>query len=75
LKVRGIDAQVDYKLPLPEMLELGGPANLSLTAVASWLMERSTQVLVSQKPQDCAGFYGAGCSSRHRRLHHTRTSS
>ena len=28
-----------------------------------WLFERSTQVLANQKPQDCAGFYGAGCSS------------
>ena len=63
LKVRGVDAQVDYRLPLPSALELGGPANLSLTAVASWLFERSTQVLANQKPQDCAGFYGAGCSS------------
>jgi outer membrane receptor protein involved in Fe transport len=45
-------------------MEFGGEvANLSLQAVGSWLFERSTQVLTSVPPQDCAGFYGAGCST------------
>lgn len=61
LKVRGLDLQADYRVPLPGFLEFGGePANLSLQAVSSWLFERSTRVLTNT--QDCAGFYGAGCS-------------
>jgi outer membrane receptor protein involved in Fe transport len=64
LKVRGLDLQADYRVPLPGFLEFGGePANLSLQAVSSWLFERSTQVLSTVAPQDCAGFYGAGCST------------
>ncbi|MEZ0495062.1 TonB-dependent receptor domain-containing protein [Sphingomonas sp. IW22] len=64
LKVNGIDAQLDYRLPLPAALGIGNDdATLSVTAVASWLFERSTQVLESSTPQDCAGFYGAGCSA------------
>lgn len=63
LKVDGIDAQIDYKIGLPAALELGSNgASLSLQAVASWLFERSTQVLATSTPQDCAGYYGAGCS-------------
>jgi len=51
-------------VPLPAAVEIGGePANLSLQAVGSWLFERSTQVLSSVPAQDCAGFYGAGCST------------
>jgi outer membrane receptor protein involved in Fe transport len=64
LKVRGLDVQADYRVPLPGFFEFGGePANLSLQAVGSWLFERSTQVLSTVPAQDCAGFYGAGCSS------------
>lgn len=64
LKVRGLDVQGDYTLPLPAVLEVGGEAaTLRLQGVASWLFERSTQVLSTVAPQDCAGFYGAGCSS------------
>lgn len=61
LKVRGLDVQGDYTLPLPAAL--GEDATLRLTGVASWLFERSTQVLSTVAPQDCAGFYGAGCST------------
>jgi outer membrane receptor protein involved in Fe transport len=62
--VRGIDAQIDYRLPLPGALEMNGePASLTLQAVASWLLERSTRVLASSAAQDCSGFYGGGCSS------------
>ena len=61
LKVRGLDVQGDYTLPLPAAL--GDDATLRLTGVASWLFERSTQVLSTVAPQDCAGFYGAGCST------------
>ena len=39
------------------------PATLTLQAIASWLLERSTQTLTNVPPQDCSGFYGAGCSS------------
>jgi outer membrane receptor protein involved in Fe transport len=64
LTVRGIDAQIDYRLPLPGALEMNGePASLTLQAVASWLLERSTRVLASSAAQDCSGFYGGGCSS------------
>ncbi|WP_278395136.1 TonB-dependent receptor domain-containing protein [Sphingobium yanoikuyae] len=62
LKVNGIDAQVDYRVPLPGALSLGDDASLSLQAIASWLFERTTQVLATSAPQDCAGYYGAGCS-------------
>lgn len=61
LKVRGLDVQGDYTLLLPAAL--GDDATLRLTGVASWLFERSTQVLSTVAPQDCAGFYGAGCST------------
>ncbi|HEU4969850.1 TonB-dependent receptor domain-containing protein [Sphingomonas sp.] len=62
LKVRGLDVQADYRVPLPGFMEFdGNVANLSLQAVGSWMFERSTQVPGSVT-QDCAGFYGAGCS-------------
>ncbi|WP_343517654.1 TonB-dependent receptor [Sphingomonas sp.] len=64
LKVRGLDAQIDYRFTLPPALGIGGEdAKLDLKGVASWLFERSIQTLSSVPPQDCAGFYGAGCSS------------
>ncbi|MBS0416155.1 MAG: TonB-dependent receptor [Proteobacteria bacterium] len=64
LQVSGVDTQADYKLALPSLLELGGhAANLSLQATASWLFNRTTQSFAGAAPQDCAGFYGAGCSS------------
>jgi len=64
LKVEGVDAQLDYRVPLPGMLGVADePATLTLQAIASWLLERSTQTLTNVAPQDCAGFYGAGCSS------------
>lgn len=64
LKVRGVDGQVDYRLPLPGIFEFGGErANLTLQAIGSWLLERSIKTLSNVAPQDCAGYYGAGCSS------------
>jgi outer membrane receptor protein involved in Fe transport len=64
LQVSGVDTQADYKLPLPSMLGLGDhAANLNLQAIASWLFHRTTQSFSGATPQDCAGFYGAGCSS------------
>jgi iron complex outermembrane receptor protein len=64
LKVRGLDAQIDYRFTLPAALGIGGEdAKLDLKGVASWLFERSIQTLTNVPPQDCAGFYGAGCSS------------
>jgi iron complex outermembrane receptor protein len=63
LKVEGIDAQADYRLDLPSVLALAdGQASLSLMAVASWLFERSTQLLATQAPLDCAGRFGGGCT-------------
>src|SRR3546814_18305067 len=45
------------------MFELAGySATLSLQAVASWLFERSTQVIAGQDPRDCAGRIGGGCT-------------
>ena len=63
IRVNGIDAQVDYRFDLPDMLQFNGdPATLSLQAVASWLFERAQQVLVSQPAVDCAGRFGNGCT-------------
>jgi iron complex outermembrane recepter protein len=64
LQVSGVDTQADYKLPLPRGLALGnGPATFGFQAVASWLFNRTTQSFPGAAPQDCAGYYGAGCSS------------
>lgn len=62
LKAEGIDAQIDYRLDLPFARIGGENAQLSLTAVASLLFERSTQVLAGQKPADCSGKFGGGCT-------------
>lgn len=63
LKVEGLDAQADYRFDLPDAVALGDDgATLSLQAVASWLFERSTQVLSGQDPVDCAGKMGGGCT-------------
>jgi outer membrane receptor protein involved in Fe transport len=64
LQVSGVDAQADYKLPLPPALTLfSGPASFGFQGVASWLFNRTTQSFAGAASQDCAGFYGAGCSS------------
>jgi iron complex outermembrane recepter protein len=64
LQVSGVDTQADYKLPLPQSLSISkGPANLGLQTVASWLFNKTTQSFPGAAPQDCAGYYGAGCSS------------
>src|SRR5690606_24190741 len=63
LKVEGLDVQTDYRFDLPEALALGDDlASVSLQAVASWLFERSTQVLAGQEAADCAGKMGGGCT-------------
>ncbi|MBY8823311.1 TonB-dependent receptor [Sphingomonas colocasiae] len=63
IKVRGIDAQADYRFSLPSALALAdGTANLSLQATASWLFERSQQVLATLPAVDCAGLFGTGCT-------------
>ncbi|MDQ8755492.1 TonB-dependent receptor [Sphingosinicella sp. LHD-64] len=63
LKVEGIDAQADYRIPLGAFASINGQsASLNLQAVASWLFERSTQVLSNQAPLDCAGYFGGGCT-------------
>ncbi|MCH8686580.1 TonB-dependent receptor plug domain-containing protein [Pedomonas mirosovicensis] len=63
LKVEGLDVQTDYRFDLPEALALGDDlASVSLQAVASWLFERSTQVLAGQEAVDCAGKMGGGCT-------------
>ncbi|MFT3977987.1 MAG: TonB-dependent receptor [Sphingomonas bacterium] len=64
LKVSGIDAQADYRVGLPGMFDIGGEsAQLSLAAMASWLFNKTQKALSQSVPQDCAGYYGAGCSS------------
>jgi iron complex outermembrane receptor protein len=64
LKTSGIDAQIDWKVPLPAAISIAGnPTQLSLQAVASWLFNKTQKTLPSTLPQDCAGYYGAGCSS------------
>lgn len=62
LKVEGVDAQVDYRMDLPFAQIAGENATLNLSAVASFLFERSTKVLAGQKPLDCAGHFGGGCT-------------
>jgi outer membrane receptor protein involved in Fe transport len=62
IRVEGLDAQFDYRVPLGGLFQISGePANLTLQAVASWLFERSVQVLASQDPINCAGRFGNGC--------------
>jgi outer membrane receptor protein involved in Fe transport len=62
IKAEGIDAQLDYQLPLPPALTLGsGSATMTFQAIASWLLESSRQVLAAQAPLDCAGRFGNGC--------------
>lgn len=62
INVEGVDAQIDYRVPLGSFFEIGGePANLTLQAIGSWLFERSVQVISNQKPVDCAGRFGNGC--------------
>ena len=64
LSVSGIDSQLDYRVFLPDSLSIdGGRPELNLAVVASWLFHKTTQTLTSSAPQDCAGFYGAGCSN------------
>jgi outer membrane receptor protein involved in Fe transport len=63
LKVEGIDAQADYRIPLGGVFQIGGDeASLALQAIASWVFERSTQVISNQAPLDCAGYFGGGCT-------------
>ena len=63
LKVEGIDAQADYRIPLGGFFQIDGDdANLTLQAIASWVFERSTQVISNQAPLDCAGYFGGGCT-------------
>ena len=63
LKVEGLDVQADYRFDLPDAVSIGGDgATLSLSAVGSWLFERSTQILAGQEPLDCAGTMGGGCT-------------
>lgn len=61
LKVEGIDAQIDYSLPVDGLSLTGDSATLQLSAVASWMFERSLQVIANAAPIDCAGRFGNGC--------------
>jgi outer membrane receptor protein involved in Fe transport len=62
LQVEGIDAQLDYTIPLGGFLAIGGGrSSLKLQGVASWLFERSSQVISTLAPVDCAGRFGNGC--------------
>lgn len=63
LKVEGLDAQADYRFDLPSAVAIGGDeATLSLQVLASWLFERSTQILAGEKPRNCAGKIAGGCT-------------
>ena len=62
LKVEGIDAQIDYSIPLGTGFSItGDSATLKLQGIASWLFERSSQVITTLAPVDCAGRFGNGC--------------
>ncbi len=63
MAVNGVDAQADYRFNLPDAWALPGEgARLSLNVTASWLFERSIQVIEGQPSLDCAGYFGAGCT-------------
>lgn len=63
LTVRGVDAQLDYRTDLPDTFSiLGEPASLTFQIVASWMLERSTEILAGQPALDCAGRMGGGCT-------------
>lgn len=64
LKVRGVDAQADYRFDLPGALALSGEgAQLTLAAAAGWVFENSNQV-VGAAPRDCAGYFAGGCTGQ-----------
>jgi outer membrane receptor protein involved in Fe transport len=64
LKTAGIDAQLDYTVRLPDSWSINSePSQFSLAAVGSWMFHNTTQTLSNSPPQDCAGYYGAGCSN------------
>ena len=63
-RARGLDLSADYLLDLPDYLALpGNDAGLNLSLITTWQFEESTQVVATQPETDCAGFYGANCSS------------
>jgi len=63
LQVSGVDTQLDYRLPLPQVVGFAGhPATFGFQSVVSWLFNRTAQSFAGAVPQDCAGYYGAGCS-------------
>lgn len=64
LEVSGLDLQADYAIGLPGALAIGGEgARVTLAAAASWLFERTEQVIGAAE-QDCAGFIGGGCTGQ-----------
>lgn len=63
MSVNGVDAQADYRFDLPEAWGLPTQgANMSLNVLASWLFERSLNILPGQPAIDCAGHFANGCS-------------
>lgn len=68
LTARGVDAQVDYLVNLPDSLGLGGnAASLTLQAIASWQLEnQNTPPEGAGTPFDCRGKFGGLCSGFNR---------
>ena len=64
-KARGVDVTADWAVDeLPRFLALpGNDASLDLSLVATKQFDESTQVVATQPVIECAGFYGANCSS------------
>ncbi|HEY5758361.1 MAG TPA: TonB-dependent receptor [Steroidobacter sp.] len=57
LKTSGVDFSLDYRQ------ELDSYGSLSLNVVGTWLEKLETQSLVNGPTIDCAGLYGAVCST------------
>jgi len=63
MTVNGVDVQADYRFDMPDRFGLPGEgASMALNVMASWMFERSMNVLADQPAIDCAGRFGNGCS-------------
>jgi outer membrane receptor protein involved in Fe transport len=64
LEAKGVDAQIDYTMDLPDALALGGEgATLRLALLGSWKLDHTSQI-VGSALVDCLGRFGGGCSGQ-----------
>ena len=62
LHTRGMDFEVNYRTELAD-LGMGEMGGLNFNFVGTWLDKLEAASLKGDKPTDCAGLYGALCSS------------